>query len=207
MLRSLKYTNSNTPVRLDMPTRCPHCLDSGSPDIIATHSTSVSDNAQILKCVNCNNVFFATYYGQMRRTVLPNLKPIFDIPYEIKKYYPDFFEVYEQAATAESASLNHIAGMGYRKAVEYLVKYFMIDCIPDEKEAIEKETLGKTIERIDSSRIKSLAKASTWLGNDQTHLLTKHPDYNVEDLKKFINALCYYIISEKTVDEACNLLK
>ena len=54
--------------------------------------------------------------------------------------------------------------------------------------------------------IQALAKASTWLGNDQTHPQTFHPDYTVADMKAFIKALCYHILMEEEVSRAQTLI-
>lgn len=40
------------------------------------------------------------------------------------------------------------------------------------------------------------------LGNDETHYLKKYADKDVNDMKKFIQALAYFISSELAADEA-----
>ena len=60
---------------------------------------------------------------------------------------------------------------------------------------------------IDNSRIKTLAKASAWLGNDETHYIKRHPDYSIEHLKLFIDSVVSFIDSELTVYKAQELLK
>ena len=96
--------------------------------------------------------------------------------------------------------------MGYRKALEFLVKQYAQNSSPEESDTINNEPLAQTINRIDNPRIKTLAKASAWLGNDQTHLQVKHPEYSVDDIKSFIKSLCYYILMEEEVSRAENLI-
>lgn len=68
--------------------------------------------------------------------------------------------------------------------------------------------LGKCItDYIDNEKIKTLAKASAWLGNDETHYVRKHQNYNVQDLKRFIKATVAYIEYELSFTEAFDLLK
>lgn len=63
-----------------------------------------------------------------------------------------------------------------------------------------------TIRRFASDKIVKLATAATWLGNDQVHLITKHPEYDIEQLKSFILALCQYIEYETLIEKATLLL-
>lgn len=74
--------------------------------------------------------------------------------------------------------------MGYRKSLEFLIKDYAIAFHPDKETDIVKSQLSPCInEYIDNKRIKSLATASAWIGNDETHYTRKHEDYNVEHLK------------------------
>jgi len=110
--------------------------------------------------------------------------------------------IYNQSNTAESYSLNEIAGMGYRKAIEFLVKDFCIYLNPDKKVEIENLLLGKCISTyITDTEIKNLATASTWLGNDETHYK------DIQDMKLFIHALLYFIECRLTLDEATTFIK
>ena len=114
-----------------------------------------------------------------------------------------FCEIYNQAYKAEQTDLNEIAGMGYRKAIEFLIKDYCISKNKDEAEKIKSELLSQVItDYIDSDKIKNLAKASAWLGNDETHYVRKHEGKDVEDLKKFISATVAYITYELIADSA-----
>ena len=100
-----------------------------------------------------------------------------------------FVQIYSEAHTAEESNLKEIRGMGYRKALEFLIKDYAIKLHPDDEETIKSTPLAKCIDSyIDNSRIKSLAKASAWLGNDETHYVRKHDDYDLESLKAFLKA-------------------
>ena len=67
--------------------------------------------------------------------------------------------------------------------------------------------LGSCIKKyIDNNRIKTLATASTWLGNDETHYCRKHKDYDLESLKSFIHATESFINSEMEAIKAEELL-
>ena len=96
--------------------------------------------------------------------------------------------------------------MGYRKAVEQLVKDYLTQKFPEKSDAIKSESLGDSIKRITLPSIQALAKASTWLGNDYVHLVNKHPDYDMEEMKKFIRALAASINQENTLQEAMKFI-
>lgn len=97
--------------------------------------------------------------------------------------------------------------MGYRKALEFLVKDYSISLHPDSAEEIKSAPLGECIKLyIDNARIEKLAKASTWLGNDETHYIRKHEEYSVENLKAFIRALTSFIASDLAVADAESLI-
>ena len=59
---------------------------------------------------------------------------------------------------------------------------------------------------IDNQRIKNLATASAWIGNDETHYARKHEDYNVKDLLAFIDAIETFINADLSAFEAEKLI-
>lgn len=126
---------------------------------------------------------------------------------KISSLSPNFVNIYNQAEKAEHIGLNDICGLGYRKALEFLVKDYAIAFNPDNESDIKKQMLSPCINSyIDNRRIKSLATASAWIGNDETHYLRKHEDYNIGHLKAFISAIVSYIDAELSYLEAESLL-
>ena len=59
---------------------------------------------------------------------------------------------------------------------------------------------------IDNPKIQTLAVASAWIGNDETHYIRKHEDYSLQQLKAFIVAIIAYIDYEAEVEAAATLL-
>lgn len=126
---------------------------------------------------------------------------------DIEKLSPNFVSIYNDSLHAESLGMTSICGMGYRKALEFLVKDFAISNNPNAEDTISKVALAQCIDNyIDSPRLKALAKASAWLGNDETHYVKKHPQYGTSELKTFINAFVTFIDSELAYKNAQNLL-
>lgn len=121
----------------------------------------------------------------------------------ITKLSPEFVEIYNQSLEAEIEGLSKICGMGYRKALEFLIKDFIIYKHPDDRDKIIKMPLSPCIQNyIDNKNIKELALKSAWIGNDQTHYLKKYENRDTIDLKNFIEAVVYYISMELTVEDA-----
>lgn len=115
---------------------------------------------------------------------------------KIENLSPDFINIFNQSELAEKRGLNEICGMGYRKSLEFLIKDFLCKIHPEKSEEIKKELLSQSINRISENRIKTLAQRCSWLGNDETHYIRKHEDYDVQTLKAFIDATIHYIESE-----------
>lgn len=123
---------------------------------------------------------------------------------ELLSISPHFVKTYRQACRAQALELDEIFGGAFRKAVEYLVKDFLIAYGQTDlsKDKILTMNLGQAVSYLPDQRLINLAKASVWLGNDQTHLINKHPDYGVEDLKKFIQALAAFTIYSMRAKQA-----
>jgi hypothetical protein len=133
----------------------------------------------------------------------------------ISKISPDFCVIYDQAQKAEQYKLLLVAGPGYRKALEFLVKDYIIGQLkePDpqklaaEKAAVEKTLLGTCIKNyIKSDQIKEIAKRAAWLGNDETHYVRKWEDKDLNDLKKLISLTLHWIeVETLTLEVIANM--
>ena len=82
-----------------------------------------------------------------------------------------------------------MCGPGYRKALEFLLKDYLIAKHPDEKQKIRKNTsLAKIISTyIDDERLRACAQRAAWLGNDEVHYDRQWADKDVQHLKQVIN--------------------
>lgn len=208
--------NSLFPIHIETPDECPYCGKSmfsyplTTLDIKSEVNTSL---ASIFLCSSCGRfIFTLCYHLEDNQYVISSIFPYYKenkpVSESVKTLSPNFVKIYNQASTAEKSGLDEICGMGYRKALEFLIKDFSIYRHPDKKENIEKISLAACIkEHCDNEKIKTLAKASAWLGNDETHYIRKHEDYNIKNLTTFIKAALTYIESELALDEAEKLLQ
>lgn len=116
---------------------------------------------------------------------------------------PRFIKIYKQAFICESLDLDEIAGMGYRKAIEILIKDFLIYRFPGEKESIIKMPLSACInQKVNVDNIKIVASRGAWLGNDYTHYQAKFEDKDLSDMKSLIETTVYWILMELNTDNA-----
>ena len=215
--------------RINAPSTCPHCGFAVSPLILSSHyvvlkESYYEDNNQYrifvkFMCNNCLKAFDSEYSYNHSLTDSFKYALNLDVTYpvfhaepthsdEIKELSERFVQIYNQSHFAEESTLCEICGMGYRKALEFLIKDYVIKIHPDSEEEIKNTMLGPCIKKyIDNNRIKTLATASTWLGNDETHYCRKHKDYDLESLKSFIHATESFINSEMEAIKAEELIK
>jgi hypothetical protein len=124
----------------------------------------------------------------------PKAEPV---PDAVAAVSPKFVAIYREAATAEAHELREIAGCGYRKALEFLVKDYAISRRPGDAEDIRKAQLGECIKSyVDDSKVKACAKRASWLGNDETHYERRRERKDLEDLKALIRLTVIWIESE-----------
>lgn len=183
---------------VDIPDTCPRCGYAAHFEekascswLNANHNYSY---AVLLLCPHCLHIICLEVDDFLSQYRIFPQRTKFQMDQEIRNRYPRFAKIYEQALTAESFGLDEIAGMGMRKAVEALIKQLAIELHPDRAEQIKNEMLSQTIKEIEFQNVQLLAKANAYIGNDFTHLVPKHPEYTLEDLKKLIESLQYYIL-------------
>lgn len=121
---------------------------------------------------------------------------------EICNLSEDFVEVYHQSELAEFNGLDMICGMGYRRSIEFLVDAYAKHKNPSDSIDSSKSLSAKIQTYISDERIRVLAQRATWIGNDFTHIVNRHPDRNISDMKKFINAMVHLIDTDFAFEDA-----
>jgi hypothetical protein len=200
----VKTKNAFANCELEFPDNCPICHAAISPLHLysckedALYSENRGDRiSSVFACPKCHSLFYAKYeYEQFN--ISKHFRLINYGPYvpektsfadEVLQISPLFIEIFNQAEAAEANKLDQIAGVGYRKALEFLIKDYACKIYPDDKDAIRATLLKPCIEKyIDLPTIKDLATVSAWLGNDETHYLKRWQDMDVQDMKRFIRS-------------------
>lgn len=212
------FTEHNEKMCCEYPTKCPICDNSISPDRKAVfHNLDLHLVSMLFSCPACGKGFLSYYNstgGYESHDGFSYICLIYNasfpmIPKErnfddcIKSISPNFCDVYNQSYYSECYKLTQLSGMGYRKSLEFLIKDYCSYKNSDDADKIKSMLLSQVIEEyIESEKIKTLSKISTWLGNDETHYVKKFEDRDIEDLKKFINATVAFITYELIAEEA-----
>lgn len=195
---------------------CPMCHSSGHPHfeggyIISNYEgTSGVHLFVILYCTICKKHFLVKYFGVAGHFKLEYALPsnpqaeMFDEI--INQISPQFSVIYNQSKQAEELGLTELVGIGYRKSLEYLVKDYLIQIQHEPEEIIKTLLLGKCIDKIADSKLQTLARGATWLGNDETHYEKRYPDYGVEYIKLFIKTLVEFIVGDNAFKQAQELI-
>jgi hypothetical protein len=158
--------------------------------------------------ISCQGLFFANYWRppSTNQLFFSNASPINHVPRSfseiIQKTSKEFCDIYNQAQASESQGNLNICGVGYRKALEFLLKDYLIGLHPGKAEEIKTKFLGKCIEEyISNANIKTVAKRAAWLGNDETHYVRIWEGKDLQDLKKLVDLTVHWIEMEQLTND------
>lgn len=202
----VEISTQNVPA--GMPERCPFCNHDISLNCVFA-CQSKTGRSFVCSCPRkeCQAVFFVRFI-QGEFTVYPSEANMDKIAPGVAKISPSFYRAYKQASIAENSGLDMICGMGYRRAAEYLIKDFLSAFVDlgKSKEEIYKMSFSSAINVLPDQQLIDIAKASSWLGNDETHTFRKWTDYDVQNLKSFIQSLASYTVFKMNAQEANQLI-
>ncbi|MFW3338150.1 hypothetical protein ACN9JY_00210 [Aliarcobacter butzleri] len=210
----VNYINSTQVFKsYTVPDLCPICKKHIAPTPIIASDCDFFDTEVIFKCTNlrCNHLFISTYTLSdnlnEHYSVYKDSKPIASVGISkdenINNLSERFYQIYQESSDAELFGLNEISGMGYRKALEFLIRDYCIYKYPSKIDSIKNtKQIGTVIENfIDNSNIKDMAKRATWLGNDETHYDREWIEMTIEDLKCLIDLTLHWIIYDLKTEE------
>lgn len=206
---------------IQFPNTCPHCKRLTNFTFINSNYNKQTRTVEaVIRCdyPNCNGFILVYYhqdrtYAHLKFTEPPLYKEI-DLPDFAEEVSFNFVSIFKQAIEAKARGLDQIAGAGFRKSCEFLVKDYAKSLISetdaDEKlkqeQLIEKKFVGKVVEEfITDPRVQKVAKRAFWLGNDESHYLRKWTDKDINDLITLIKLTLDWIeierLSSKYEDE------
>jgi len=129
--------------------------------------------------------------------VYPSPSPEHPSADDLSEVSPRFAKIWGQACEAEHRGMDEISGPGFRKALEVLVKDYLVWREPDgDRERTIQASLSACIKRIGDEAIEQYAERAAWLGNDQVHYEQKHTAHDVGSLKLLIDA-CISEVSKR----------
>lgn len=198
---------------LEKPSECPMCHKCIALNEYCYVSGSIFDKSNrpvelqvIYKCVGCFRLFIANYLTLGKSYPLLDCEPKRvkdeELEEEINSLSPEFPIIYYQALEAEARGLDHIAGMGLRKAFEFLVKDYCISINPDRKEEIESLPLSNCINNyFGDLELVALLKRVAWIGNDACHYKRKWEKMDIVDLKRLLKVAIVHILHQAIADK------
>ena len=223
--------NRTTGVHVDVfPDECPLCHKGICPEIKYSYFNSKRWGERncleiVFKCPkrDCDNLFIS-YYKALRSDCahfyyvasFPITKQAREFSKEIGNISKKFSIIYNQARSAEQDGLKEICGAGYRRALEFLIKDYLIKKLKsedkpsekvkktteDQEKKIKNKLLGKCIsEDIENKQIKKVAQRAAWIGNDETHYIRIWEDKDLKDLKNLIELTVHWIEMEEITDK------
>ncbi|MBX7169378.1 MAG: hypothetical protein K1X72_00375 [Pyrinomonadaceae bacterium] len=198
---------------IELPNKCPHCKR-----LTPFHYQQINYNIftkkieSTVKCGygNCGGLILCYYFffkGEGKLSYMePPLFEELELPEFANEISSNFVSIFKESNEAKSRGLNQIAGPGFRKSCEFLIKDYAKSLItetdPTEKtkkeEEIEKKQVGNVVkDYISDSRVQKVAKRAFWLGNDETHYLRKWTDKDIDDLVTLIKLTLDWIEIER----------
>ncbi len=213
---SLTEENNIEDFNVDVSTKCPVCGVAYASPPLSSHFILTEDDLEfdarissIYFCPHCEYCFLVNYLVERESctgifsSIYPTPEQTTDFPEQIKNLSPQFVKIYHESEQAESAGLTEICGMGYRKALEFLIKDYAIHQNPELVDEIKAQPLAKCINKyINIESIVTLAERSAWIGNDETHYVRKHNNLDFNDMKLFIAAAVHFMSMNLIVEKA-----
>lgn len=195
---NVRTLGANTESVTQYSIECPFCHTNVIPNYLFFHG-----NKLFSACPNecCNHHFVLAKDNENRfvkveANAIPKSKVFSEI---ITSVSNQFTSIYNQAYHAEQMGLDQICGVGYRKAIEFLIKDYLLLKVSDDKqkENIKNKFLGNCIQDdVQDKNIKEVAKRAVWLGNDETHYVRVWADKDVSNLKHLIDLTIRWIENE-----------
>lgn len=204
------------------PSLCPFCKRVFSPIAIGeTEGVIFTDKTKttflIFQCQHCKKIGVGEYehidtasYGRPiyqpigsdyffpKETFAPK-----DFDKAVKDNFPEFVSAYHQAEKAQQIGCEDLAGMGYRKAAEILIKDFAILSNPHADNKIQKLGVSDVINQFFSfdRDFWKMAQGVWTLGNDYSHYKKKYEDKDISFLKKVLDLLCAEVIKKSLLND------
>jgi hypothetical protein len=187
------------------PDECPTCHHSmiARPMMFVQISTGLLQGVYQCPSLACHRVLVATFYRSSAsemcfyfKHTLPFVPVEKPVDARLKDISSEFAETYQQSWRAKQLNLTKIAGTGFRRALEFLVKdYATRDQSEEARELILKKPMVQCIkDHIQEEGIKTVAERAAWLGNDESHHLRKWGDKDINDLIDLVDSVGHWIV-------------
>lgn len=208
IINAVHYTNYSSKIRV--PTLCPYCGVSNNPitELIGFKKVGYYIIcAYIHRCTSCQKYHYTVqkYSNSLAIDMLMIYPETSYTKFDgvISKTSEKFIDIYQQAELAESHNCYELAGMGYRAALEVLIKDYALNVLHDNKQYIEKLTLNDAIQHYFKGKGHEMDKITANVvrinGNNFVHW-DKPEDFNskeaLDTLKEYFNIFLWVITAK-----------
>lgn len=179
------------------PSICPYCGMGVDAPILKKDTYALNSGHRLLvancRCTSCEKIFFFTYeYCSDAQDFVPVTYPSVSFtPYSneiLETISPRFIDMYNQALLAEFNSNYELAAIGYRSALEFLIKDYAINELGKKASEVSSKKLCDSIGiYLHQEELVKTADVVRILGNDFTHYQRKYPEHDFKLLKKYMD--------------------
>lgn len=180
--------------KYNKPATCPFCGYGTDAPFLEKNTYSFNEHNIIVatcRCTSCGKTFFfASEYHKDSLYQPVTIPAISYTSYENKilsSISERFIDMYNQALQSEFVGNIELAAIGYRAALEILVKDFAIGELQKPIEEVKRKKLHDAIgEYLSQNELVNTADVIRILGNDYTHYERKYPQHDFELLKSYM---------------------
>lgn len=181
---------------LKKPMLCPHCGAYQDGTIVSRAIHSYIDGLSLgdvcYSCTHCKRNYLVTYTINKKERIA-NFEAYFppeSASFEneiLQGVSPRFVDAYNQALRCEIRGDIELASIGFRQALECLVKDFAITELGAERSEVIKKSLCNAIsDYLGEKDLVATADVVRILGNDYAHYERKYPEHDFELLKRYM---------------------
>lgn len=191
------FNQSTWTFPLEKPMLCPHCNAYEEGKVLDRHYWSYTDGCYmgvvVYCCTHCNKPYLVTYKidPKAKKTTFEQFFPAYHAEEykneRLGEMSPRFIDSYNQALRAEAIKDFELAAIGYRHALECLVKDYAIIELKKDREEVVRKTLAEAIgEYLGEKELVATADVVRILGNDYAHYERKYPEHDFALLKNYM---------------------
>lgn len=153
---------------------------------------------------SCREYFLGYYEKRNGQYSFLNCRPeetvVPDLPQFVLRISRNYCEMFRECYRAEVEGLQQLAGVGYRTALEFLIKDYLISRRPEDHAAIEEAPLATCIEAyVTDVNVRDVGRRAVWLAQESYPRPWAEKD--LRDLKAVIELVLRWIETEYLTEE------
>ena len=179
---------------IEKPLVCPLCGERNDPAPKENHVFAAAHNKPYItikyQCNTCLGIFLSTYDVDLnaKSATFGSFHPTLSVSYEnqhLQDVSPRFIEVYKQSLTADNSGHFALAAIGYRSAVEFLIKDYLVKFRDVAEKDVVKLSLFDAAGKYLPQEMVNTADVVRILGRDYVHYDVRHPDIDFSVLRDY----------------------